>query len=205
MRTENISVYSTGNGVEKALELTERTAAYCGLEKKTALRLRLLSEEVIELIRPFTNSIQGDFWLDTDDINIEIHLKTNIPMDLQTRQELISFSTSGKNSAAKGLMGKIREMIAKLTLPDDPETKIMTDEALGIMSMGCSMGAHHSGAYTWSMNDYATSVSSAQASTAETEEARDELERSILANIADEVQVNIVDSAVEVVIFKKYA
>lgn len=199
MKTETIGVYSSGNGRDKALELTERTAAYCGLDNRSVLRLRLLSEELIELIRPFADAFHGDFWLETTEKDVEIHLKTEIPMDQQTRKELLSVSSSGKNSAAKGLIGRIREMIATVTLPEDPESKEMADQAMSLMSLGCQMGSHYGSNYSWSMNAYAASVNDKNA---EKEEARDELEKSIVANIADEVKVNIVGSEVEVVIYK---
>ena len=199
MKTETIGVFSSGNGRDKALELTERTAAYCGLDSRSVLRLRLLSEELIELIRPFADMFRGDFWLETTDKDIEIHLKTEIPMDQQTRKELLSVSSSGKNSAAKGLIGRIREMIESVTLPEDPESKAMTDEAMSLMSLGCQMGTHCGNNYSWSMNTYAASVNE---NSSEREEAQDELEKSIVANIADEVKVNIVGSEVEVVIYK---
>jgi hypothetical protein len=140
--------------------------------------------------------------LETNDENVEIHLKTNIPMDLQTRNELLSVATSGKNSAAKGLIGKIREMIARVTLPDDPETKAMTDQALGLMSLGSQMGSSYGSTYSWSMTAYAESINNSTVFTDEAAEAMDALEKSIVANIADEVKVNIVDSNVEVVIYK---
>ena len=202
MQTEKISIYAAGDGRDKALELTEKAGAFCGLDNKSTLRLRLLSEEIIELIRPFSSDLKGDFWLETNDENVEIHLKTNIPMDLQTRNELLSVATSGKNSAAKGLIGKIREMIARVTLPDDPETKAMTDQALGLMALGSQMGSSYGSTYSWSMTAYAESINNSTVFTDEAAEAMDALEKSIVANIADEVKVNIVDSNVEVVIYK---
>lgn len=202
MQTEMISIFATGDGREKALELTEKTGAFCGLDHKSTLRLRLLSEELIELIRPFSSELKGDFWLETNNNNVEIHLKTVIPMDLQTRNELLSVSTSGKNSAARGLIGKIREMIASVTLPDDPETKAMSEQALGLMSLGSQMGSNYGSTYTWSMNTYATSINNSTVITDQTAEAKDDLEKSIVANIADEIKVNIIDSDVEVVIYK---
>lgn len=203
MQTERISIFASGDGRDKALELTEKAGAFCGLDHKSILRLRLLSEEIIELIRPFSSELKGDFWLETDDENVEIHLKTNIPMDLQTRNELLSVATSGKNSAARGLIGKIREMIARVSLPDDPETKAMADQALGLMALGSQMGASYGSTYSWSMTAYATSINNSTVFTDEAAEARDALEKSIVANIADEVKVNIVDSNVEVIIYKK--
>ena len=202
MKTEIISVYASGDGRDKALELTEKTGAFCGLDHQSSLRLRLLSEELIELIRPFTDKIHGEFWLEAEDNEVQIHLKTDIPMDLQTRKELLAVSSSGKNSAAKGLMGKIREMIASVTLPDDPETKEMTDQAFSLISIGSQMGAHYDGAYSWSMTAYMNQVNNID--NEDGKAAQDELERSIVANLADEVTVSIVGSEVEVIIFKSY-
>ena len=202
MKTEIISVYASGDGRDKALELTEKTGAFCGLDHQSSLRLRLLSEELIELIRPFTDKIHGEFWLEAEDNEAQIHLKTDIPMDLQTRKELLAVSSSGKNSAAKGLMGKIREMIASVTLPDDPETKEMTDQAFSLISIGSQMGAHYDGAYSWSMTAYMNQVNNID--NEDGKAAQDELERSIVANLADEVTVSIVGSEVEVIIFKSY-
>lgn len=201
MKTEVISVFANGNGREEALEITEKTGAFMGLDQKSALRLRLLSEELIELIRTFSEDIPGSFWLETSDKDVQIHLKTDIPMDLQTRNELLSVSPSGKNAAAKGLIGKIREMIASVFLPDDPETKVMTEQALGFMAQGSQMGSQYGGSYAWSMNNYVTQVNTAP----EAEEAKDELEKSILANLADDVKVSIVNSEVEVIIYKSFA
>ena len=204
MKTEMISIYSSGDGRDKALELAEKTGAFCGLDNKSVLRLRLLSEELIELIRSLASNLQGDFWLETKDKNVEIHMKTEIPMDLQTRNELLAVSSSGKNSAAKGIIGKIREMIAIKTLPDDPDSKYMEQQALGLLSLGYQMGTYGAGTYSWSMNTYVSQIDKADFNIDETKEAKDELEKSIVANLADEVKVNIVNSDVEVTIFKSF-
>ncbi len=203
MKTELISISPAGTGMDKALELTEKTGAFCGLDHKSALRLRLLSEEVIELMRSFTDELRGDFWLEAKDNVVEIHLKTEIPMDLKTKKELIAVSSSGKNAAARGFMGKIRELISTATLPDDPETKAMTDQALGLMSLGCQMGSY-SGSYSWSMSSYVASIEKASETKTDAQEAKDELEKSIVANLADDVTVHIVNSDVEIAIYKSF-
>lgn len=204
MKTEIINVFPTGEGRDAALELTEKTGAYCGIDSKDALRLRLLSEELIELIRALDNENENNFWLETNGNNIEIHLKTVISMDLETRNELLSVSSSGKNEAAKGIIGKIREMITVATLPEDPETKIMTKQALGLMALGNPSNTYYGGAYSWSLATYSASVDKAALTDDGIKEARDELEKSIVANLADDVKVTIVDSNVEVAIYKAY-
>ena len=201
MKTESISISSTGTGRAKALELTEKTGAYCGLDHKSALRLRLLSEELIGLMNSFTDELLGTFWLETNGDVVEIHLKTEIPMDLQTRKEILSVATSGKNAAAKSFMGKIRDMIELVILPDDPETKAMTDQAMGIMSMGCQMGTHSCN-YSWAMSTYVASIENDTKQ--EAKDAMDDLEKSIVANLADDVTVHIVGSGVEIAIYKTF-
>ena len=201
MKTELISITPAGAGKDKALELTEKTGAFCGLDHKSALRLRLLSEELIELMRTFTGELKGDFWLEAKDSTVEVHLKTEIPMDQQTKKELLSVSSTGKNAAAKGFMGKIRDMISTATLPEDPETKAMTEQALGLMALGCQAGSY-SGSYSWSMSSYVASIEKAEEIQAQ--EAKDELEKSIVANLADDVTVHIVNSNVEITIYKSF-
>ena len=205
MKTDIVNVFPSGDGRDQALDLTERTGAYCGLDQKASLRLRLLSEELIELIRSFSKDIKSEFWLETaGNNNIELHLKTTIAMDLQTKKELLSVSSSGKNSAAKGIIGKIREMIASVTLPDDPESQSMAQQALGLMALGTQMGSYYGGSYSWSLATYMASVDRANLETEDVKEAKDELEKSIVANLADEIKVNIVGSDVEVIIYKSF-
>lgn len=198
MKTEIISISSNGNGRDDALILTEKTAAFCGLDHTAALRLRLLSEELIEFMISFSDDLLGNFWLEVAGTNVEVHLNTSIPMDLQTRKELLSVATSGKNSAAKGFMGRIREMVSLLMLPDDPETKTLVDQAMGMMSMGCQMGTH-SNNYSWAMSRFVSTVEKEN-----NQEEKDYLERSIVANLADDVTVHIVGEDVEMVIYKSF-
>ena len=203
MKTESINITSTGSGREKALELTEKTGAYVGLDHDNQLRLRLLSEELMGLMNSFTKELIGSFWLEAKDENIEVHLKTEIPMDLQTRNDILSVSTSGKNSAAKSFMGKIREMIEIAILPDDPETKAMTEQAMGLMYSGCQMGTHSSN-YSWAMSTYVASIETQSATKAEAKDELADLERSIVANLADDVTVHIIGSEVEITIYKTF-
>ena len=208
MKTEIINICANGTGTDEALALTEKTGAYCGLDHKEDLRLRLLGEELIELMRSFTDELIGEFWLECNGKDIEIHLKTEISLDVKTRDEIIAISSSGKNAAVKGIMSKIREVIAITFLPNDPETKAMTDVAFACVSIGNQMGMHSSMAnYVWSMNDYINTVEKAMSvaeGNSEAQEAKDELEKSIVANLADDVKVSIVNSIVEVTIYKSF-
>ena len=155
------------------------------------------------LMNSFTKELVGSFWLESKDDTIEVHLKTEIPMDLQTRKDILSVATSGKNSAARSFMGKIREMIEIATLPDDPETKAMTEQAMGLMYSGCQMGTHSSN-YSWAMSTYVASIETQSETQKDAKDELADLERSIVANLADDVTVHIVGSEVEITIYKAF-
>ena len=202
MKTEIVDISANGKGIDKALDITERTGAFAGLDKENSLRLRLLSEELIGFFRSFTDELDGTFYLTVTDGSVEIHLATDINMDIKTRNEILSVASTGKNAAAKGIMGKIREMVANITLPDDPESRAKTDQAISLMQLGSQIGAH-SGDYSWAMSSYLASVNNEKNAAPEDEDA-DGLEKSIVERFADDVTVHIVGSKVEVTVLKRF-
>ena len=122
-----------------------------------------------------------------------------------TGEPLLVASSSGKNAAARGIMGKIREMMALVVLPRSPNASAASDLSMDFINMGSPMG-YVSGVdtYSWSMSTYVSRVRSRLGELAEADEAWDELEKSIVANLADEVTVNIVGNAVKIVITKTF-
>ena len=59
MRTDVITVSSRGKRMETALEQADKMAAYKGLSRKNALHLRLLTEEMMGLMRSVTGETEG--------------------------------------------------------------------------------------------------------------------------------------------------
>ena len=94
-------------------------------------------------------------------------------------------------------------MITNATLPEDPESKAMSDQALGLMALGCQMGTY-SGSYSWSMSTYVASIDKAYDTQTAARDAKDELEKSIVANLADDIMVHIVNSNVEIALYKSF-
>ena len=62
MKTDTILVSSRGREMETALKQAEKAAAYKGLGTKSALQLRLLTEEMMGLMRSITGETEGAFW-----------------------------------------------------------------------------------------------------------------------------------------------
>ena len=94
MQTDKIVVTSLGIGTEEALNETARFSEYIGLNRKQALRIRLLAEEMLGMVQAITGEFGADFWLEnTDDCLCRMHLKARALMDSAKRKELIDAST----------------------------------------------------------------------------------------------------------------
>ena len=205
METLKIMITTRGEGMEEALAATEKLGADCGLQHKENLRLRLLAEELVGLMRGITGNVEACYQAKEEKRCFSLSLIADVTLDQEMRKQLLAASTSGKNSAARGFMGKLREMVAIVLLPKNQDTTAALNLSLGLISMGSPMG-YISGieTYSWSMSNYVSSLKGNLGQTDEAREAWDEMEKSIVANLADEVTVNIVGSRVEIIITKKF-
>ena len=199
MKSDVIHVTSTGAGMQEALDQTERVAAFKGLSAKDAMRLRLLAEEMMGMVRALTGQREAVFWIEDENRNFQLHLKTETLVDVVMREKLLKASTSGKNSAAKGLMGKIRDLF-EAALAADPSRGIDPMMTTGMTGSMSGMSVKMATAGIWSFTRYKGALSEEN----RPQEDWDELEHSIVANIADEIQICIKETVVEMIIFKKF-
>lgn len=199
-------VTSLGEGIPEALAATEQLGVEGGLEKKQILQLRLLAEELFSLLHSIAGEVKAEYLPGRDGKAYSLALCSDIMLTREMRDQFIAFSTSGENAAAKGFMGKIREMIATALLPNDSGTGILSGLSLGLMSMA-SPSAQKAGTDTlmWSMKQYKDEVGSRRGEDGAADSAWDELERSIVASIADEVSVRVTGSLVEIRIDKDFS
>ena len=200
MKSDEIIVGSSGRGLEEALNETEAVAVYKGLTKKDGLHLRLLTEEMMGMLRAVTGETEAVFWIDDVRNNFRLHLKTDTVMDPQKREALLSASTSGRNQAARGIVGKLRDIFeeAMEAQDDDPTMEYYDDwryDAGMTVGAGLPPLSYSAG---WSLNQYRSRLERNRL------EAWDELEKSLIANLADEVQIFIRGGSVEMIIFKSF-
>ena len=201
MKTDVITVSNRGNQMEAALQQTEKVAAYKGLSERDTLHLRLLTEEMMGLMRSITGATEGQFWIEDEDGEYQLHLQVRKFLTGEEKEQLLSVSSTGKNESAKGLMGRLRDFFdwgsdgdllscsSPLVLPDmfEQSTTPMLD-------------------WEWSMRTYETALSSRlEQNDPAIREAWDELEKSVVKNVADDVKVFIRGGMVELVILKKLA
>ena len=205
MTISEIKVTTRGEGMEEALAATEKLGLDSGLSHKENLRLRLLAEELIGLLRGISGDVEARYQARQEEKKFVLSLGADVRMTQEMRKQLLAASSSGKNSAARGFMGRLREMVAAILLPEDGESDEVSGLALGLMSLG-GPARYTAGvnAYAWSMSKYMSEVRSSREEDEDAADAWDELEKSIVANLADEVSVKIVGSAVEISIAKAF-
>ena len=198
MKTAPITVTSRGTGVGEALALTEQIGKDCRLAPKSILHLRLLGEELFGMLRGIAGEIEADYWIDCDEKKIDLHLKSTIHLTQEMKEQLLAASSSGSNEAAKSFMGKIRVMIANALLSSKEAIPFAVINA----AAASPAGGFDASAGSWSMLAYKNELKKKDVK--ETTEAWDELEKSIVANIADDVRVKIVGNAVEIIVAKAF-
>ena len=199
MKTDVIVVSSKGSQIETALSQVDKVTAYKGLTGKNALHLRLLTEEMMGMMRSITGETEGKFWIEDEDNVYQLHLQVVTRMDSGKRDQLLSAASTGKNESARGLMGRLRDffergadediasMSSPLLLPD--MFKNSTSPALD---------------WEWSMMRYENALSSRMMENdTAAKEDWDELEKSVVAKVADDVKVAIRGRTVEMTIVKK--
>ena len=193
MKTDVIVVSSKGDQMETALKLADKTAVFKELSAKNALHLRLLTEEMMGMIRSVAGDVEGKFWIEDEDGVFKLTLKAEGRLSEAKRAQLLSASSSGKNEATRGIMGKIRAFFE----PDDEYP------AFFIMSLADGSGAAY-GEMSWSLDLYREEVmKSVEENREGAKEAWDELEKSVVSHVADDVKVSIRGRDIEMVIYKK--
>ena len=184
------------------MDETEKCASYNNLDPKQARTLRLLAEELTGMLPELVVFSKGRFWVENTKNRFEIHTTMDVDRrDLDYRERLLSISTSGKNAAAKGIMGKIREMAESMADYYNAAGQLGMAPLSPLDDIGCYASQQY--AFAWSLANYRNQVEDQCAATGSTEEW-DELERSIIANIADDVVVGIQGSIVHIIIRKRF-
>lgn len=204
MTIKKIIISNDGTGMNEALDLTDSTAKNLGLGRKESFHLRLLAEEMMSMVRAITVNFSAEFWLENEGLDCKLHLSAKSEMDYKKRKEILSVSTSGKNAAHRGIMEKIREILEAGLYGMDEGFRLQAEYNTGMFTYGM-LGPIDAGMseaiYSWSMQKYKSELADVKK---DDPDAWDELEKSIIANIADEVQAGVSKDKVELVIHKNF-
>ncbi len=176
----------------------EKVARYNDLDKKSALRLRLLAEEMICMLPQLLIYGKGKFWIENKGRDYELRL-TVTPTDMNSadRDKIISVSSNKKNASAKGLIGKICNAVEVMV---SDRAKLAKEDPYGYYMAGMM---NNSETVSWSLMNYRQSFES-ESSREKDKEAWDELEKSIIGNLADDVLVGVLNGKVNITVKKSF-
>lgn len=203
IKTDIVHINSRLDGKEEAVLTADEFNRYNHFTGKNALHIRLLTEELISMVHDIMDGFIGNLWLEshyTDDgVKCRICLSSQRVTDVQREKKLLSVATTGKNENSRGILGKIREVLRiNAQYSDDSEFMNRYAESNSWYSMGRSPEERIKERY-WSLKSYQNNL---PADRSEAPEEWDELERSIIAKLADDVEVWLTDETTEVVINK---
>ncbi len=204
MRSDTVRITNDGAGIPAALAQAEAVAACKNLAKKDGVRLRLLAEEMTGMFRAVAGKAEADFWIEDDQKGVyTLHLTSGIALDAAAKEKLLSVSTTGENAAEKTFMGKMRALFTRAAGAVDTVYGVY-DTGWYIPNPGAAAMSNMAEleAERWSLNQYRASLEQKKKEKAE---EWDELEKSVVANLADEVEIFLRGRRAEMVITKKFA
>ncbi len=198
MKTDVIKIESQGEGMKEVVQLVAGLGDEAGLSAKENLHLQLMTEELLGLVRGITGVYTADWWAEYEGKSFVLKLAATVSMTQEIRMQFIDASSSKKNEAAKGFMGRLKNAIGAVMVGmDSPSVGL----SVGLMNMG-GPSVYASEAHTWSLEKYKAVVGEYDPN--EACEEWDELEKSIMANIADDIKVSINGSDVEIAVYKDF-
>ena len=182
--------------LEAILNESEKVAVYNQLNEKQTLQLRLLCEEIDGMLPNIIDDFCGDFWIDFEDgvckINVAIEFNE---FTAGKKKELIKVSKNKKNAAVTGVLGKIRSALEDMFLDSEWNKTYEMARLFNCANENC-FGMDYS--YMWSLQQYKQSIK-------KEEKEWDELEKSIVTSIADDIIVGVKGRKANIIIVKKFA
>ncbi len=205
METNHVYVNGAEERIELALAEADRFSEYQNLSVRDSLRIRLLTEELLGMVRGLTGDYTAMFWIEGNTRKCYLHLQAKTEMSNEKRAELIAASTSGKNAAAKGLGGHLRNLIEIGLQSFDDVAKLNTQngETAALYSFGMEPTATTFSPGSWTLSRFRENLPAPEERKG-TEDVWDQLEKSVLANLADDVSVGIRDQKVDITVEKKF-
>ena len=120
MKSEIIKISRAGDNLNRIFSETQKTAEYNSLDEKQAIKMRLIAEEFVGLLKELSQDFEGEFWIESENLAFSFiaQIYVNEVMDLQTKRRFIDVSSAKKNTT-KGIIGKIRDVVENLLYPEN--------------------------------------------------------------------------------------
>ena len=172
------------------------------LGNKDRLHVRLLIEETLGMLRGMTGQYTAMLWLEVAKQDCRLYVRATSDMDINKKKDLLSVASSGKNAFAKGFMAKMGDLIENGVMNYENVMLLQQKYGMGYVDVA-SMGGNPSDImFTWTLDEYRKKLGQKKGENEHAAAAWDELEKSIVANIAKNITVGVKKDHVEMVIDK---
>ena len=207
MVSNKFMVNSDAERMAAAQYVTQNFAWQLQLDKHDALRLSLLVEETLGMVKAMVNDFYGQLWFASEGERCEIHLEATADMNADRKQELLSVSSSGKNAAAKGFMATLGEIFSGAIHGMGRTLDIYGQQTLryGIVHTPESYAVSPDGMMPiWTLQTYKEDLNREKDADAAAGIYLEDLEKSIVASLADDVIVGVKGDHIELVIVRTF-
>ena len=145
------------------------------------------------------DGFDGDFWIEFEEGVCKVHASIEIDrFTAEKKKELVAVSKNKKNAAVTGIGSKIRSVLEDMFLDEN----VIRNYDISMQSFNFAnsfaVGTNYS--YMWSLGQYKNGVDKEEKA-----EDWDELEKSVIASVADDVVVGVKGRRADIVIVKKFA
>ena len=204
--SDKFMVNSDADRMAAARYATENFAWQVKLDRRATLRLDLLVEETLGMVKAMLEDFYGQIWFTADGAACEIHFEATADMNAARKQELLSVSSTGKNAAARGFMAKLGELISGALhgVGDTMDAYGRETIQYGVVHMTGTMAPYADMTPIWTLQTYHADLNQARSSDRLADEALEDLEKSIVAKLADDVVVGVRGDRIDLIIRKKF-
>ena len=197
MRSNTCKIEKGFKDLGLILKECEKVAVYNELTNKQALQLRLLCEDIDGMLPKIIDEFEGVFWIDFVDGECKVNVSIQFAKFSSTKKkELIKLAKNKKNASVNGFFSKIGAAIEEFFLDEE------NAKAMGLL-VDCrndlAMDGHLDYSYYWTLGQYKST------STNKKTEEWDELEKSVILSIADDVIVGVKGTQADITIIKNFA
>ena len=199
MRSNVCKIDNGTKDLAAILKESEKVAVYNELTHKQSLQLRLLCEEIDGMLPNIIDDFSGDLWIEFEEgvckVNVSLRFKE---FSAEKKNELVAVAKNQKNAAAVGIVGKIRSAIENVFL--DVDNYQGFEVASGSYYLSTQYSERLDYTSLWTLDQYRNQLNSDKQ-----KDAWDELEKSVLASVADDVIIGVKGKRADIIIVKKFA
>ena len=204
MKSNICKIENGTKDLDAILKESEKVAVYNELTHKQTLQLRLICEEIDGMLPNIINDFSGEFWIEFEDGTCKVNVSLKFDeFTAEKKAGLVAIAKNKKNAAVVGIVGKIRSALENAFLDEDSfgSTEMMLESRYFSMDYysGVDYSAGMDYACLWSLEQYRNNTKKEE----KTEEW-DELEKSVIASVADDVIVGVKGKRADIIVVKKF-